>query len=249
MTMRASSSCVRAATFSIVAADPATETIGVAVSSKILAVGAFCPHVRGGAGAISSQAYLNPYLGLDGLELLTAGFAPAEVLERLLADDEGRDWRQLTIVDASGRAAAYTGSRVDQWGGDVVGDGYAAAGNLLVGSETVAAMAEAFEGHRDLALEERLLLSLGAAQAAGGDRRGRQSAALKVGKLLELPYIDLRVDDHTDPVAELQRLYTLAPDTHLPLGRLVSTTREPRGPDELIARQRALQQIMDEAKG
>lgn len=233
---------MRANTFSIVACDPVAEELGVAISSKILAVGAFCPFVRGGVGALASQAYLNPYLGYDGLQKLAEGLVPSEVVERLLASDPGREWRQVAIVDAAGRSAAFSGSRTDAWSGDRVGSGYAVAGNLLISGDTISAMADSFEASRDLSLVERLLRSLEAGQEAGGDRRGRQSAALVVGKRLELPYIDLRVDDHHEPVEELRRLLTLAPETMIPLGERISTTREPRGPEELSLRQQAIRE-------
>lgn len=229
-------------TFSIVACDRRAGEVGVAVASRVLAVGAFCPFVRGGTGAVSSQAYLNPYLGYDCLQLMRAGVAVGDAIDRLVADDTGRDWRQLIAVDAEGNAGAYTGSRVDPWCGHRVGDGFAVAGNILHGAQTLDDMAGAFAEPGPLA--ERLLRSLRAGEDAGGDRRGRQSAALLVGRILELPYISLRVDDHADPVAELGRLYGLADGATLALGALVSTTREPRGPQELEQRQHAVRQSL-----
>ena len=230
-------------TFAIVACDRGTGEVGVAVASKVLAVGAFCPYVSGGVGAVSSQAYLNPYLGYDCVQLMAEGIAVGEAVDRLLAGDPGRDWRQLIAVDAAGQPRAYTGKRVDPWCGDRVGDGFAVAGNILYGPQTLDAMAETF-AKSDLALAERLLASLAAGDAAGGDRRGRQSAALLVGRSLELPYVSLRVDDHAEPVIELIRLYGLAQDRALPLGARVSTTREPQGPQELAERQHVVRQAL-----
>jgi uncharacterized Ntn-hydrolase superfamily protein len=230
-------------TFAIVACDGAAE-VGVAVASRVLAVGAFCPYVRGGAGAVSSQAYLNPYLGYDCVRLMSEGVAVGEAVDRLLADDPGRDWRQLIAVDAAGQARAHTGPRVDPWCGDRTGDGFAVAGNILYGPETLAAMAETFAATAGLPLAERLLASLAAGDGAGGDRRGRQSAALLVGRSLELPYASLRVDDHTDPIAELGRLYGLAHERALTIGALISTTRQPPGPQELAERQHAVRRAL-----
>jgi uncharacterized Ntn-hydrolase superfamily protein len=231
-------------TFAIVACDRGAGEVGVAVASKVLAVGAFCPYVRGGVGAVSSQAYLNPYLGYDCVRLMTEGVAVGEAVDRLLAGDPGRDWRQLIAVDAAGQPRAYTGARVDPWCGDRVGDGFAVAGNILYGPLTLDAMAETFAAQADLPLAERLLASLAAGDSAGGDRRGRQSAALLVGRRLELPYASLRVDDHPDPIVELIRLYDLARDRALPLGARVSTTREPQGPQELAERQHVVRQAL-----
>jgi uncharacterized Ntn-hydrolase superfamily protein len=230
-------------TFAIVACDRGTAEIGVAVASKVLAVGAFCPYVRGGVGAVSSQAYLNPYLGYDCVRLMAEGVAVGGAVDRLLADDPGRDWRQLIAVDAAGQARAYTGTRVDPWCGDRTGDGFAVAGNILYGPQTLDTMAETF-AKTDLPLAERLLASLAAGDAAGGDRRGRQSAALLVGRSLELPYVSLRVDDHTEPIIELIRLYGRAQDRALALGARVSTTREPQGPQELAERQHVVRQAL-----
>jgi uncharacterized Ntn-hydrolase superfamily protein len=231
-------------TFAIVACDRSAGEVGVAVASRVLAVGAFCPYVRGGVGAVSSQAYLNPYLGYDCLRLMADGDAVGDAVDRLLADDPGRDWRQLIAVDAAGQPRAYTGARVDPWCGDRVGDGFAVAGNILYGPETLDAMAETFAAQGDLPLAERLLASLAAGDDAGGDRRGRQSAALLIGRSLELPYVSLRVDDHSDPITELGRIYGLAHEGALPLGALVSTSREPRGPQDLAERQHAVRQAL-----
>lgn len=236
---------MRLNTFSIVGHDPSTGMLGVAVSSKVLAVGAFCPYAQAGVGAIASQAYMHPYLGVDGLRLLAEGLAPTEVLDRLLREDPGRDWRQLAVVDHQGRSAAFTGKRTDAWSGHKTGLSYAAAGNLLLSGDTVEAMVETFEAARDEGLPERLLHSLEAGQAAGGDRRGRQSAALLVVNRLDLPYVDLRVDDHPNPVAELRRLFELGREGLFLIGKRISTTREPRGPEELEARQRLSQEMLE----
>jgi uncharacterized Ntn-hydrolase superfamily protein len=195
-------------TFSIVAHCSQTENLGVAVSTAIPAVGAINPFARARVGAIATQAWSNPYLGIDGLSLLAQSLSAVEVLERLLKADRDRDRRQLSIVDAHGSVAAFTGSQVQPWGGHREGKGYVVAGNYLVGGKTILAMAEAFERTRG-SLGERLLVALETGQAAGGDRRGRVSAALLVVGDEAYPTIDLRVDEHTEPVAELRRIFDI----------------------------------------
>lgn len=195
-------------TFSIVGFDAATGELGVAVSTALPCVGAVCPYVRPGVGAISTQAWVEPRLGGDGLDLLGLGLSPRVALEALLTEDPRAERRQWGGVDARGRAWAYTGEACTPWAGHRTGEGYAVQGNLLVGPETVAAMETAYtEGKGDLA--ERLLQALEAGQAAGGDRRGRISAALLVPAAPgrdRTSWTDLRVDRHDDPVAELRRL-------------------------------------------
>jgi uncharacterized Ntn-hydrolase superfamily protein len=201
------------ATYSIVGCDLEARQWGVAVQSKFLAVGALCPFAEAEVGAVATQSYVNPRYGPDGLALLREGLSAAEAVERLTGADEGRAQRQLGIVDSEGRAATYTGERCFDWAGGRTGEGYAAQGNILVGEETVDALAATFESKADVPLEERLIECLGAAQAAGGDRRGQQSAALIVvqkdagyaGRSDTL--VDLRVDDHERPIEELRRIY------------------------------------------
>jgi uncharacterized Ntn-hydrolase superfamily protein len=201
-------------TFSIVAIDLKTGEIGVAVASKFLAVGAVVPYARAGVGAIATQAWANLSFGPRGLELLASGLSAEEVVEHLVREDEGRDHRQLGVVDAQGRAAAWTGKQCYPWAGHIVGEGYTCQGNILAGETVVRAMAEAFH-HTPGPLPERLLEALAAGQAQGGDSRGQQSAALYVAKekgsyggYLDR-YIDLRVDDHPHPIEELRKLLRL----------------------------------------
>jgi uncharacterized Ntn-hydrolase superfamily protein len=195
-------------TFAIVARCSQTGDLGVAVSTAIPAVGAINPFARARVGAIATQAWSNPYLGIDGLSLLAQGLSAAEVLEQLLEVDVGKERRQLSIVDAYGRVAAFTGDEVQPWKGHRTGKGYVAAGNFLISDETIQAMAKAFETTRG-PLGERLLVSLEAGQAIGGDRRGKISAALLVVRDEEYPYVDLRVDEHAEPVAELRRIFDI----------------------------------------
>ncbi|GAB6876291.1 DUF1028 domain-containing protein [Thermaerobacter litoralis] len=205
------------ATFSIVAADPEAQVWGIGVQSKFLAVGAVVPWAEAGTGAVATQAWANVAYGPDGLALLRQGLPAEEVVGRLVEADPDRDHRQLGVVDAQGRAAAYTGKACFEWAGHRVGDGYACQGNILAGPAVVDEMARAYEAARDrgLPMEERLIEALRAAQAAGGDRRGQQSAALLVVKPrggyggFNDRWLDLRVDDHLQPIEELDRLMRL----------------------------------------
>jgi uncharacterized Ntn-hydrolase superfamily protein len=202
-------------TYSIVARDPDTSQWGVAVQSKFLSVGSVVPWAAAGVGAIATQAYANPQYGPDGLALLREGLSAQAAVERLVQADEGRDERQLGIVDADGGSASWTGSACHAWAGHRTGDGYAAQGNILVSEATVDALAETFEAGAGRPLPLRLIACLEAAQAAGGDSRGQQSSALLIvqpgGGYAGLSDLvcNLRVDDHERPVAELARLYAL----------------------------------------
>ena len=201
-------------TYSLVACDVDAGQWGVAVQSKFLAVGSVVPWAEPGAGAVATQAYANPRYGPDGLGLLRQGLTAEEVVRRLTEADDGRAERQLGIVDAAGRGATYTGDECLDWAGGRAGPGYAAQGNILVSGETVDALAETFEASSG-SLGERLIEALAAAQAAGGDSRGQQSAALLVVERdggyagLSDVALDLRVDDHESPIEELRRLHAL----------------------------------------
>jgi uncharacterized Ntn-hydrolase superfamily protein len=203
-------------TFSIAARCPRTGMLGVATSSKALAAGAMVPYCRSGIGAIASQSFVNPYLGIDGLELLEHGLPAERAIERLIEDDPGRDLRQLAIVDKEGRTAAYTGDRCIPWAGQVSGAGYVCLGNILEGEDVVKAMAHSFETTLVEELPERLIQALEAGQEAGGDRRGRQSAGMTVVSEEAYPLVDLRVDDHPDPVPELRRVLEVYNREELP---------------------------------
>lgn len=201
-------------TFSIVARDPQTGEIGVAVASKFLAVGSIVPWAKAGIGGIATQSWAKTSFGPDGLKMLAEGKSAQEVLDALLEHDDNREWRQLGIVDNQGNSAAFTGKKCETFEGHITGEGYTVQGNMLEGPEVLDAMSIAFQYARgDLAA--RLLSALVAGDEAGGDRRGRQSAAIYIVRekgsydgLID-KYIDLRVDDHERPVAELQRLLAL----------------------------------------
>jgi uncharacterized Ntn-hydrolase superfamily protein len=203
------------ATYSIAACDLEARQWGVAVQSKFLSVGSVVPWAEPEVGAIATQAYANPSYGPNGLALLREGLSASEVVERLTAEDDGRAERQLGIVDGEGRSASFTGPECNDWAGHRTGDGYAAQGNILVGAETVDALAATFEANPSLPLTQRLIECLAAAQAAGGDRRGQQSASLLVVEKnggyagLSDILVDLRVDDHERPIQELRRIYGL----------------------------------------
>jgi uncharacterized Ntn-hydrolase superfamily protein len=205
---------IQPSTFSIVARDPINGDLGVAVQSKFLAVGSVVPWAQAGAGAVATQSFANVTFGVEGLRLMAAGWTAPEALKQLLAADYDAAQRQVSLVDASGRAGAFTGDGCFPWAGHIIGEGYACAGNILVGEDTVEAMARTFEATPGT-LAERLVTALAAGQAAGGDRRGQQSAALLVVRAgggyggRRDRYLDLRVDDHVEPIAELRRLLDL----------------------------------------
>ncbi|GBC99138.1 hypothetical protein HRbin17_01659 [bacterium HR17] len=201
-------------TFSIVAFDPKTGDLGVAVASKFLAVGAVVPYAQAGVGAIATQSFANTTFGPKGLALLKKGMTPSQVLKQLLANDKDRELRQVGIVDAKGRAAAFTGKKCLPWAGHIVGKGFAVQGNILAGEQVVKAMAKAFQEAKG-ELAERLMAALEAGEEAGGDARGKQSAAILVVRKgagyggFNDRYIDLRVDDHPEPVKELKRILAI----------------------------------------
>jgi uncharacterized Ntn-hydrolase superfamily protein len=203
------------ATYSIVACDLEAQQWGVSVQSKFLSVGSVVPWAVPHVGAVATQAYANPRYGPNGLQLLREGLSAQEVVDRLTGEDEGRDHRQVGIVDGEGNAATYTGRECMDWAGGRTGANYAAQGNILVSAETVDALAETFESSAGRPLADRLIDCLAAAQAAGGDSRGQQSSALLVVQPdggyagMSDVVVELRVEDHERPIEELRRIYTL----------------------------------------
>jgi uncharacterized Ntn-hydrolase superfamily protein len=203
------------ATYSIVACDLEAQQWGVSVQSKFLSVGSVVPWAEPHVGAVATQAYANPRYGPNGLQLLREGLSAQEVIDRLTGEDEGRDHRQLGVVDAQGNAATYTGRECMNWAGGRTGTNYAAQGNILVSAETVDALAETFEASAGRPLADRLIDCLAAAQAAGGDSRGQQSSALLVVQRdggyagMSDVVVELRVEDHERPIEELRRIHTL----------------------------------------
>ncbi len=216
-------------TWSILARDAATGAFGVAVTTKFFAVGAGCPHAMSNAGALATQALINPTLGPRGLRLLAEGVRAAAVIETLLASDQGRETRQLHVLDATGRAAALTGRDCVGWCGHLIRTGFSVAGNMLAGPRVIEDTAAAYEAGAHLPFAERLIGALDAGQAAGGDKRGKQSAALKIYAGEEYPWLDIRVDDHPEPLGELRRLYEEARGRYLVFHRFLPTRNDPSG--------------------
>jgi len=214
-------------TFSIVGRDPERGMLGVATATAHWAVGARVPFVRPRLAALAVQAYAHPPLGYETLDLMAAlGWSGPDALAVVLERDPGRDWRQVALVDAAGNRTAHTGPRTAPWSGHRLGRDCAAAGNMLRGEETVAAMVETFEGGAGRHLPDRLVAALRAGHEAGGDRRGQQSAAVLVAILEPAPYVDLRVDDHPAAVEELARLLAASGDDALVRGLRFATSRE-----------------------
>jgi uncharacterized Ntn-hydrolase superfamily protein len=202
-------------TWSIVARD-ASGALGVVVASRFFAVGALCPYAHSGVGALSTQALVNPLYGSRGLALLSQGLAPKDVMRALLADDGGREHRQLHLVDAEGNVAAHTGVECLDWSGQVPGNGFSVAGNMLSGPQVIEDTAQVYDAGRDLPFAERLIAAMTAGEAAGGDKRGKQAVALLVCTTEAYPFLDLRVDDHPEPLAELRRLYVKSLERYQP---------------------------------
>ncbi|SFK59579.1 DUF1028 domain-containing protein [Falsiroseomonas stagni] len=194
-------------TWSILARDAATGELGVAVASRFLAVGALCPRVEGGVGAAATQALVNPWIAPRALAALKAGQGAEDALGSLIAADAGRATRQAHVLSADGRSARHTGADCIGWCGHVAAQDVSVAGNMLAGPQVIEATRDAFLGSAGLPLAERLMLAMEAGEAAGGDKRGRQSVALQVASDGPIPDLDLRVDDHADPLAELRRIY------------------------------------------
>lgn len=193
-------------TWSIVTHEAATGAFAVAVATRAFAVGASCPFVRSGVGAVSTQSLTNRYLGPAILDAMARGLPPAAAIESALAGDTGKDVRQVHAVDRHGRTAAWTGRHCVEWCGSVAGPSVSVAGNMLTGEDTIAATLRVFQAHPELDVPERLMRAMEAGEAAGGDRRGRQSAAMVLVTTEDFPDLNLRVDDHAEPLRELRRL-------------------------------------------
>ena len=197
-------------TFSIIARCPRSGQLGVAVASAVPAVGSMCPFVRSGLGAASTQSWVNPYLALTALAELEKGAGATDALSTALAGDNASAFRQFGLVDGSGASAAHTGTECTPWAGQILGVGVAVIGNMLTGPEVLGAMGAAFDDSKSEDLAERLMLALEAGDAAGGDKRGKQSAALQVYANEVYALIDIRVDEHAEPVSELRRVLRIA---------------------------------------
>ena len=215
-------------TWSILARDPASGALGAAIATRFFAVGALAIHVEGGVAALASQALINPMYAQHGMARLRAGALPDTVATALLSEDAGRDQRQLHMIDAAGRISQYNGTNCVTWCGSVRGTDVSVAGNMLAGSAVVERTLDAFQ-HASGPIAERLLVALAAGEAAGGDKRGKQSAALKVCTRDPYPDLDIRTDDHPDPVRELQRLYAVSQERFAVFRRFLAGTDSPCG--------------------
>jgi uncharacterized Ntn-hydrolase superfamily protein len=216
-------------TWSLIARDPATGAFGIAVATKNFAVGCRVPHIVAQVGAVATQALVNPFYGVNGVKLLRAGKSPDEVVATLTAADEGRDQRQLHVMDAAGRIAAHTGKACVDWCGHTRGEGFSVAGNMLAGPAVIAETAKAYLANASLPFPRRLIAAMKAGEAAGGDKRGKQSAALVIYGEEEWPDLDLRVDDHADPLAELARLETVSRERWVHFAKFLPSTKNPHG--------------------
>ena len=219
-------------TWSIVALDRKTGAVAAAVTTKAFAAGARCPHVRAGVGAVCTQSMTNPYLGPAILDALARGLDAATALASAMAGDAGRGIRQVHVVDMNGQAAAWTGDNCVTWCGHRLGDGFSVAGNMLHPA-TVGATFAAFEAHNARAMPERMIAALDAGEAAGGDKRGRQSAGLLLATTEDFPDINLRVDDHAAPLVELRRLLGLWREHAEPRRHWFASKARPAGETDL----------------
>ena len=216
-------------TWSIIAREEATGRFGIAVATKFFAVGARVPHIASRHGALATQALLNPFYGVDGLRLLREGMPAADIVRTLVAADAGRDQRQLHVMDAAGRIAAHTGAQCVDWCGHIVNAGCSVAGNMLAGPRVIAQTAAAYAANAALPFPRRFIVALKAGEAAGGDKRGKQSAALRIHGEEEWSDLDLRVDDHVDPLAELERLEQVSRERWTHFRKFLPSRRDPVG--------------------
>jgi uncharacterized Ntn-hydrolase superfamily protein len=216
-------------TWSIIARDNATGRFGIAVATRFFAVGARVPHIAARSGAIATQALVNPYYGIDGLKLLRDGRAPRDIIEALIAADAGRESRQLHIMDAHGHIAAHTGKECVDWCGHLEGNGFSIAGNMLAVARVLDDTAKAYVANEEMPFARRLIAAMRAGEAAGGDKRGKQSAALLIYGEEEWSELDLRVDDHADPLTELERLEAVSRERWVHFRKFLPTRNNPAG--------------------
>jgi uncharacterized Ntn-hydrolase superfamily protein len=216
-------------TWSIIARDSVSGQFGIAVATKFFAVGARVPHIAAGSGAVATQALVNCYYGIDGVRMLREGKSPQEIVAILLAGDAGRESRQLHILDAQGRIAAHTGQNCVDWCGHVQGDDFSVAGNMLAGPAVLHDTVKAYATSQNLPFAQRLIAAMRAGEAAGGDKRGKQSAALLIHDTEEWSALDLRVDDHADPLSELERLERVSRERWVHFREFLPTRKNPAG--------------------
>jgi len=215
-------------TWSIVARSK-SGAFGVAIASRFFAVGALCPHAHSGIGALATQALVNPQYGPRGLTMLSQGLSAADVVYALIEADGGRQHRQLHVIDAEGHIAAHTGVECIDWCGHVTGEDFSVAGNMLAGPQVIEDAAQAYDAGNDLPFAERLIAAMQAGEAAGGDKRGKQAAALLICAAESYPFLDLRVDDHPEPLTELLRLYVKSLERYQPFVACLPSRARPAG--------------------
>ncbi|WP_312222527.1 DUF1028 domain-containing protein [Rhizobium rhizoryzae] len=216
-------------TYSIVARDPETGHLGIAVASRFFAVGCAVPYIRGGIGAVATQAFVSPLYGTDGLKMLGEGKSPDEIIRLVTERDDGAEQRQMHLIDASGRNAAFTGSKCIDWAGHLVENNVSVAGNMLVGPQVIEETLRAYQESSNLPFAERLLAAMEAGEAAGGDKRGKQSAALVIYRDQDYAWLNIHADDHGDPLAELRRLYAVAQERYIHVAETMPTRSNPHG--------------------
>jgi uncharacterized Ntn-hydrolase superfamily protein len=216
-------------TWSIIARDSVSGQIGIAVATRFFAVGALVPHIAAGIGGVATQALVNPYYGIDGVKMLREGKSPHDIVATLITADPGAESRQLHIMDAQGRIAAHTGKDCVDWCGHLAGDGFSIAGNMLAGARVLDDTAKAYAANSDLPFPLRLIAAMRAGEAAGGDKRGKQSAALLIHEREDWPALDLRVDDHADPLTELERLEQVSRERWAHFRDFLPTRQNPAG--------------------
>ncbi len=233
-------------TWSIVAKDSETGALGVAVTTKFFAVGAVCPFIESRTGAVATQAFVNPTIGPASLRMMRDGKSVSNIIDLLLAVDEGREQRQVHMIDDAGNVAARTGSECVDWCGHKIGDGFSVAGNMLAGRAVVEDTFDSYKNGATKPFAERLLDALDAGQVAGGDKRGRQSAALKIFTTEQYPWLDLRVDDHTDPLIEMRRLYDLSQREFATFRNFLPTAANPSGDMDRKKLDAAMKKLKDQ---
>jgi uncharacterized Ntn-hydrolase superfamily protein len=216
-------------TWSIIARDTSTGQFGIAVATRFFAVGARVPYIAAGIGGIATQALVNPYYGIDGLKLLREGHKPQDIIATLIAADSGRESRQLHIMDASGTIAGHTGRDCVEWCGHIEGIGFSVAGNMLARAKVLDDTAAAYIASEKLPFAQRLIAAMHAGEAAGGDKRGKQSAALLIYGEEEWSALDLRVDDHPDPLGEIDRLEQISRQHWVPFRQFLPSRANPAG--------------------
>jgi uncharacterized Ntn-hydrolase superfamily protein len=216
-------------TWSIIARDEDHGKFGIAVASRFFAVGSLLPYARAGIGAVVTQALVNPFFGTQGLEQLQEGWSAIDAVSRLIAADDGRDHRQLHIMDRQGRTAAHTGNACVEWCGAICETNFSVAGNMLTGADVIAATVSAFHTHTGLPFARRLIAAMKAGEVAGGDKRGKQSAALLIQGEEDWPELSLRVDDHSDPLNELDRLEYVSRERFVHFMQFLPSHKDPVG--------------------